>query len=103
MPLRSGLRANRMVKAPSYPAAATRAGTGPTVIERVLIALLKGYKRFISPLLGPRCRFHPSCSSYAMQAIARFGALRGGWLALRRIGRCHPLNPGGNDPVPPAH
>ena len=92
-----------MVKAPSYPAAATRADTGPTVIERVLIALLKGYKRFISPLLGPRCRFHPSCSSYAMQAIARFGALRGGWLALRRIGRCHPLNPGGNDPVPPAH
>src|SRR5690606_7423892 len=59
-----GLRANRMVQAPSYPAAATRAGTGPTVIERVLIALLKCYKRFISPLLGPRCRFHPSCSSY---------------------------------------
>lgn len=77
-------------------------GTGCTVIDRVLIALLKGYKRAISPLLGPRCRFHPSCSTYAMQAIARFGALRGGWLAVKRIARCHPLNPGGNDPVPPA-
>ncbi|PBS13862.1 membrane protein insertion efficiency factor YidD [Lysobacteraceae bacterium NML93-0792] len=70
------------------------------MIERFLIALLRGYKRVISPLLGPRCRFHPSCSSYAMVAIARFGVLRGGWLALRRIARCHPLNPGGHDPVP---
>jgi len=72
------------------------------VIDRVLIALLTGYKRAISPLLGPRCRFHPSCSTYAMQAIARFGAVRGGWLAAKRIARCHPLHPGGNDPVPPA-
>ncbi len=72
------------------------------MIDRVLIALLKGYKRAVSPLLGPRCRFHPSCSTYAMQAIARFGALRGGWLAAKRIARCHPLHPGGNDPVPPA-
>ncbi len=72
------------------------------MIDRVLIALLTGYKRAISPLLGPRCRFHPSCSTYAMQAIARFGAVRGGWLAAKRIARCHPLHPGGNDPVPPA-
>lgn len=72
------------------------------MIDRVLIALLAGYKRAISPLLGPRCRFHPSCSTYAMQAIARFGAVRGGWLAAKRIARCHPLHPGGNDPVPPA-
>ncbi|MDQ3511505.1 MAG: membrane protein insertion efficiency factor YidD [Pseudomonadota bacterium] len=71
------------------------------VIERLLIALLKFYKRWISPLLGPRCRFHPTCSEYAMQAIARFGATRGSWLALRRILRCHPLHPGGHDPVPP--
>ncbi|MEL1264764.1 membrane protein insertion efficiency factor YidD [Pseudoxanthomonas putridarboris] len=70
------------------------------MIGRVLIVLLKGYKRFISPLLGPRCRFVPSCSEYAMEAIGRFGPMKGGWLALRRIGRCHPLHPGGHDPVP---
>jgi len=73
----------------------------PDVIDRLLIAALRGYKRWISPLLGPRCRFAPTCSEYAMEAISRFGALRGGWLALRRIGRCHPLHPGGHDPVPP--
>lgn len=70
------------------------------MIDRLLIALLRGYKRWISPLLGPRCRFHPTCSEYAMTAIARHGALRGGWLAMRRVARCHPLNPGGIDPVP---
>ncbi len=74
----------------------------PKVIDRLLISLLRGYKRWISPLLGPRCRFYPTCSEYAMQAITRFGALKGSWLALRRILRCHPLHPGGNDPVPPA-
>ncbi|WP_123769543.1 membrane protein insertion efficiency factor YidD [Vulcaniibacterium tengchongense] len=73
-----------------------------TVIDRLFIAALRGYKRWISPLLGPRCRFHPTCSEYAMQAIARFGALKGGWLAARRLLRCHPLHPGGHDPVPGA-
>lgn len=72
------------------------------VIARLLIALLRSYKRFISPLLGPRCRFEPSCSQYAMTAIATHGPLRGGWLAVRRLGRCHPFHPGGYDPVPDA-
>lgn len=71
------------------------------LIDRLLIALLRGYKRWLSPLLGPRCRFVPSCSEYAMQAISLHGALRGGWLAAKRVGRCHPLHPGGFDPPPP--
>ena len=69
-------------------------------MAQVLIFLIHVYQRLLSPLLGPRCRFHPSCSHYAVQAIERFGPMRGGWLALRRLGRCHPLNPGGIDPVP---
>lgn len=68
--------------------------------KSLVLLMLRGYKRFLSPLLGTRCRFYPSCSSYAMQAVERFGALRGGWMATRRIARCHPLNPGGVDPVP---
>ncbi|TBR12124.1 MAG: membrane protein insertion efficiency factor YidD [Lysobacter sp.] len=73
---------------------------GP-VIDRTLISLLRGYKRWVSPLLGPRCRFHPTCSVYAMEAIASHGAARGSGLALRRLLRCHPFHPGGLDPVPP--
>ena len=68
---------------------------------RILIRLLiRGYQLAISPLLGPRCRFYPSCSQYALEAVTRYGALRGSWLALRRLLRCHPFNPGGYDPVP---
>ena len=74
----------------------------PSAAARVLMALITGYRRFISPLLGPRCRFAPSCSAYALEAVREHGALRGTWLAVRRIGRCHPFNPGGFDPVPPA-
>ena len=67
---------------------------------RLLILLIQAYRLVLSPLLGPRCRFHPTCSAYAIEAIRLHGALRGSALAARRIVRCHPLNPGGIDPVP---
>jgi putative membrane protein insertion efficiency factor len=70
-------------------------------MKYVLIWLLKGYRFAISPLYGQVCRFHPTCSAYALEAVTEHGALRGSWLAVRRIGRCHPWNPGGYDPVPP--
>jgi putative membrane protein insertion efficiency factor len=62
--------------------------------------LLRGYKRFLSPLLPPMCRFEPTCSVYTMQAVEKYGVLRGTWLGARRLARCHPFNPGGWDPVP---
>jgi putative membrane protein insertion efficiency factor len=71
-------------------------------VRQILTAPIRAYQLTLSPLLGPRCRFHPSCSHYALEAIDRHGPARGGWLALRRIARCHPLNPGGHDPVPEA-
>ena len=71
-----------------------------TVLTRVLLFLIALYKRLLSPLLGARCRFHPSCSTYARIAIARFGPWRGGLLAAWRILRCQPLCEGGLDPVP---
>jgi uncharacterized protein len=70
-------------------------------MTRVLVVLLRGYQLLLSPLLGPRCRFYPSCSAYAVEAITTHGALRGTYLAVRRLLRCHPWNPGGLDPVPP--
>ncbi len=73
----------------------------PTAAARVLVLLLTGYRLFISPLLGPRCRFYPSCSAYALEAVQVHGALRGSWLAARRLSRCHPFHAGGLDPVPP--
>jgi putative membrane protein insertion efficiency factor len=68
----------------------------------LLLALLRGYRRLVSPLLTPRCRFVPSCSAYAVEAVERHGAGRGGGLAARRVGRCHPFHAGGFDPVPDA-
>jgi uncharacterized protein len=72
-------------------------------MKPLLIGLVRLYQYLISPLLGPRCRFHPSCSHYAIEAVHSHGALRGSWLALRRLLRCHPWHPGGYDPVPPHH
>ena len=66
----------------------------------VLKFLIRVYQLLVSPLLGPRCRFYPTCSHYAIDAIEIHGALRGTWLTVRRIARCHPWNPGGFDPVP---
>jgi uncharacterized protein len=66
----------------------------------IAIATIKGYRYFLSPFFGQHCRFHPSCSSYAMEAIERYGVIRGCWFALRRLGRCHPLCEGGIDLVP---
>ncbi|MGN6474704.1 MAG: membrane protein insertion efficiency factor YidD [Mycobacteriales bacterium] len=72
--------------------------TGPAA--SVLIGLLHAYQRWVSPLFMPHCRYYPSCSSYAVTAVSRHGALRGGWLAMRRLSRCHPWHAGGVDPVP---
>ena len=69
-------------------------------MRKVIQWLIRGYQRAISPLLGPRCRFYPSCSQYAFEALETHGLFKGLWLALRRIARCHPLNAGGFDPVP---
>jgi len=70
-------------------------------VKYVLIVLLKAYRAVISPLYGQVCRYHPSCSAYALGAVTEHGALKGTWLAGRRLLRCHPWAPGGYDPVPP--
>ncbi|HEX2667326.1 MAG TPA: membrane protein insertion efficiency factor YidD [Gammaproteobacteria bacterium] len=69
-------------------------------MRKVLILFIQLYRYTLSPLLGTRCRFEPSCSVYAIEAIRVHGALKGGWLAARRLARCHPFHPGGHDPVP---
>ena len=70
------------------------------MIKKLLLGTIAVYRYGISPMLGRNCRFHPSCSEYAMEAIRVHGSLRGTWLAIRRVGRCHPFHPGGYDPVP---
>lgn len=69
-------------------------------MKSILLGLIRLYQRTVSRALPPTCRFYPSCSQYSYQAILRYGPWRGGWLAVKRIARCHPLNPGGYDPVP---
>lgn len=69
-------------------------------MKRVFLILIRIYQYAFRPFLGQNCRFYPSCSEYAREAVQRYGALRGGWLGLRRLCRCHPWNPGGVDPVP---
>jgi putative membrane protein insertion efficiency factor len=70
-------------------------------VKFLLIALLRGYRFLISPLYGQVCRFHPTCSAYALEAITVHGSIKGTWLAVRRVVRCHPWALGGYDPVPP--
>lgn len=82
----------------------TRSRNGAAVALRIpslaLRLAIRGYQVAISPVLPPACRYYPTCSNYAIEAIEKYGALRGGWMAARRIGRCHPFSPGGYDPVP---
>jgi uncharacterized protein len=70
------------------------------MMQWILIALVRAYQIVLSPLLPAACRYYPSCSVYAAEALEKYGARRGGWLAVKRIGRCHPFRPGGYDPVP---
>ncbi|PAJ75907.1 membrane protein insertion efficiency factor YidD [Pseudoalteromonas sp. NBT06-2] len=68
--------------------------------KKILMLLIKSYQKFISPFLGSNCRFNPTCSSYAINAIELHGSVKGSWLTLKRIIKCHPLHSGGEDPVP---
>ena len=71
------------------------------MIKSLALGMIRCYKRFISPVLPSACRFEPTCSVYTYQAIETHGVVKGTWLGIKRISRCHPLNPGGYDPVPP--
>ena len=70
------------------------------MLKSLFLMIIRFYRKFISPLKPPTCRFYPTCSQYGLEAIQRFGAIRGGWLTIKRIGKCHPFHPGGIDHVP---
>ncbi|MCC9089308.1 MULTISPECIES: membrane protein insertion efficiency factor YidD [Bacillus] len=70
-------------------------------MKPIFIGMIRFYQKYISPLTPPSCRFYPTCSNYGLEAIKTHGALKGGWLTIKRILKCHPLHPGGIDPVPP--
>jgi putative membrane protein insertion efficiency factor len=72
-------------------------------MRRVLLTLIDGYRLLLSPFFGAQCRFYPTCSVYAREAIERYGSVRGSWLAIKRLVKCHPWHAGGIDPVPPRH
>ncbi|WP_240941071.1 membrane protein insertion efficiency factor YidD [Paenibacillus sp. HB172176] len=72
----------------------------PRVMQRIFIGGIHIYRKALSPLKPPTCRFYPTCSAYALEAITKYGAAKGSWLAVRRISKCHPFHPGGYDPVP---
>jgi len=69
-------------------------------MTRLLLIFIKAYQYLISPMLGPSCRFTPTCSEYAAQAVKKYGAIKGGWMSVKRVGRCHPWHDGGYDPLP---
>ncbi len=69
------------------------------IMSRFVLYVIRGYRRFISPLLPPSCRFHPTCSHYALQAIEKYGVFKGSWLTIKRLIKCHPYHPGGFDPL----
>ncbi len=70
------------------------------MLQKVMLGMIRFYRKWISPLTQPSCRYYPTCSAYGLEAVQRYGAARGGWLTLRRILRCHPSAAGGHDPVP---
>ena len=69
-------------------------------MKKLLILVIKGYQKFISPMFRPRCIYMPTCSQYMLEAVSKYGALKGGWMGIKRICRCHPFHEGGYDPVP---
>jgi hypothetical protein len=71
-----------------------------SIAQKIVLGTIRVYQRVLSPLLGSNCRFYPTCSHYTYEAIAKYGVRKGGWMGLRRIGRCHPWHAGGFDPVP---